>query len=180
MSQVDDIAAATAIESIPCSRCGGTGHYSYCSMHGTRCFKCGGAKRVHTKRGAAAAKFLEELRSVPVEQIAPGDLMRVEMFVGAGSYRFFMRVESIELRPSPARRMNPVTGEWEAFPDDWAITGSNDKHGRVTVHMPQGELVRKGWTADEKAAQLRKALAYQATLTKAGTVRKSSQKEGAK
>lgn len=27
----------------PCSRCGGSGHYSYCQMYGTRCFKCGGS-----------------------------------------------------------------------------------------------------------------------------------------
>ena len=29
---------------VPCGRCGGTGHYSYNPMSGTRCFKCGGAK----------------------------------------------------------------------------------------------------------------------------------------
>jgi hypothetical protein len=26
-----------------CTRCGGSGHYSYCQMHGTTCFKCGGS-----------------------------------------------------------------------------------------------------------------------------------------
>lgn len=26
-----------------CSRCGGSGHYSYCDMYGTRCFKCAGS-----------------------------------------------------------------------------------------------------------------------------------------
>ena len=27
-----------------CTRCDGTGHYSYCSQYGTTCFKCGGQK----------------------------------------------------------------------------------------------------------------------------------------
>ncbi|GHV06463.1 hypothetical protein FACS1894217_05190 [Clostridia bacterium] len=29
-----------------CSRCGGSGHYSYNQIDGTRCFKCGGKKTV--------------------------------------------------------------------------------------------------------------------------------------
>ncbi len=29
-----------------CGRCGGGGHYSYCQMHGTTCFGCGGTGKV--------------------------------------------------------------------------------------------------------------------------------------
>jgi hypothetical protein len=28
-----------------CSRCGGSGHYSFCPMYGTKCFKCSGHKQ---------------------------------------------------------------------------------------------------------------------------------------
>lgn len=30
----------------PCGRCGGEGRYSYCRQYGSKCFDCGGAKRV--------------------------------------------------------------------------------------------------------------------------------------
>jgi len=32
-----------------CHRCGGSGHFSYCQMHGTTCFQCGGTGRVRVK-----------------------------------------------------------------------------------------------------------------------------------
>lgn len=32
-----------------CSRCGGGGHYSYCQMYGTKCFKCRGKGEVGAK-----------------------------------------------------------------------------------------------------------------------------------
>ncbi len=36
-----------------CSRCGGGGHYSYCEMHGTTCFGCGGSGKVLPSTGEA-------------------------------------------------------------------------------------------------------------------------------
>jgi hypothetical protein len=39
-----------------CSRCGGTGRYSYNPFHGDVCFKCRGRKRTFTRNGAAARK----------------------------------------------------------------------------------------------------------------------------
>lgn len=35
----------------PCSRCGGSGSYSYCQMYGTRCFKCAGKGKYLSKHG---------------------------------------------------------------------------------------------------------------------------------
>lgn len=40
------------------------------------------------------------------------------------------------------------------------------------MRVQDGDLVRMGWTRAEKSAQLRQAIAYQATLTKAGKPRK--------
>ena len=46
----------TAWETEVCSRCGGTGNFSYCMSHGTKCFRCKGNKITLTKRGEAAQK----------------------------------------------------------------------------------------------------------------------------
>jgi len=34
---------------IACGRCGGSGHYSYCAMHGTTCFGCSGSGKAMPK-----------------------------------------------------------------------------------------------------------------------------------
>lgn len=59
-------------ESKACTRCGGCGHYSYCQMHGTRCFGCSGTGFQLTGRGAAALAHYRALQSKPVTSIAPG------------------------------------------------------------------------------------------------------------
>jgi hypothetical protein len=65
-----------------CGRCGGSGNYSYCAMYGTRCFKCGGSKRVLSAAGAKASKavkvFIAAHFSVPVEALVVGDRIKVE------------------------------------------------------------------------------------------------------
>jgi hypothetical protein len=44
----------------PCTRCGGTGRYSYCQRFGDMCFKCNGNKVAFTKK---ATPFVQELRA---------------------------------------------------------------------------------------------------------------------
>lgn len=68
-----------------CGRCGGSGHYSYCSMYGTTCFQCLGRKECLTKRGARAAVLLKELRSRPVSELRVGDTIRCGYLTGAGN-----------------------------------------------------------------------------------------------
>src|SRR5262245_43139450 len=67
---------STSLETITCSRCGGSGQFSYCQRWGTTCFKCVGRKRVYTKRGAAARRYMENLLSVPASQLQPGMKVR--------------------------------------------------------------------------------------------------------
>jgi hypothetical protein len=43
--------ATDIFESEPCSRCWGSGTYSYCQAYGTRCFKCAGRSVQLTKHG---------------------------------------------------------------------------------------------------------------------------------
>ena len=66
-----------SFETETCSRCGGSGHYSYCQMHGTTCFGCKGKGIQQSKRGAKARVAWDakrvELCSVPVETVQVGD-----------------------------------------------------------------------------------------------------------
>lgn len=50
-----------------CSRCWGSGHYSFCPGYGTRCFKCGGA-------GSYAPKLTAKLFAALTEDVAAGKL----------------------------------------------------------------------------------------------------------
>ena len=49
-------------ETQTCGRCGGGGRYSYCTMHGDRCFKCGGSGKQLTRAGAKASAAVEAFR----------------------------------------------------------------------------------------------------------------------
>jgi len=68
-------------EKTECSRCGGSGHYSYCQRFGTVCFKCQGSGKQFSRKGNAARKaiekFLEENYSKPIEEIVAGDKVKV-------------------------------------------------------------------------------------------------------
>lgn len=56
-----------------CTRCGGSGHYSYCERYGTTCLKCAGKGEHLTKRAAAANKWARDMRTFPISEIKVGD-----------------------------------------------------------------------------------------------------------
>ncbi|MFD9205921.1 hypothetical protein ACFVZM_06535 [Streptomyces sioyaensis] len=68
-----------AFETENCSRCDGTGRYSYNPMHGRMCFKCKGAKRTLTQRGQAARKAYDDAVDmycgVLLWEVVPGDVI---------------------------------------------------------------------------------------------------------
>ena len=75
------------LETQTCSRCGGSGRYSYCQTMNGRygpytCFKCLGAGVVYTKRGAAARELLRVAFSKPAEDLKPGDVVKVSCASG--------------------------------------------------------------------------------------------------
>jgi hypothetical protein len=144
--------SVSVFESVVCSRCGGGGHYSFCPSYGTRCFKCAGKGWTLTKRGAAANEFLAQLLTV-----AAADLIHGQRFLLEGVPGFTASVWSTveEIVPDP---LNP---------------------GMIRVEGSKGSLitgpacrVRVNHTAAEKAPKIAAALAFQATLTKTGTIRK--------
>ena len=171
----DELQNATEFESETCSRCGGSGHYSYCQMYGTTCFKCRGRKRVYTKRGAAAALYLESLRKKPAREFQPGDLLYMEGIPGFTKSKFY-KVLSLRLKTAAERYAEGARGA--------TIDGVEKQlHDSLEIEMEgygwegsPDEMLRKGCTAEEKAATLKQALAYQATLTKMGKPRKATRK----
>lgn len=173
-----DIAALTErLETVTCSRCGGSGKHSWCERYRDVCFKCGGSGKVYTKRGAAAAKFLEASRCVEAGTIQVGDTIRFEYFAGDANHRFFAKVE--EIKPAAYKVMNATTGEFEVPAGVLEfITTRGGRYGSETIgaHYHVSTMVRKGWPDAVKRQQYAAAVAYQATLTKAGTPRKTRTK----
>ena len=65
-------------ETMSCGRCGGSGQHSYCQMHGTTCFGCGGRGKVYTKRGRAAVAYLVKLRTKKVTDVKAGMFIKID------------------------------------------------------------------------------------------------------
>jgi len=164
------------LETRVCTRCGGTGQYSYCSMYGSTCFKCGGAGHLFTARGQAANDYLRAIRSVPVEQLALGMTVRVELMAMSGASALVWRKVS---------KLERVTEEnasyWHVQPDGSRKVGclggfhvECTAEGKTTISktVEPGTPFRVAQTAEQKAATLAQALAYQATLNKDGTPKK--------
>ena len=59
-------------ESEPCSRCGGSGQYSYCQSYGTTCFRCKGLKETLTKRGTVAQGWFNQMCMKRIDQYSRG------------------------------------------------------------------------------------------------------------
>jgi hypothetical protein len=134
----------------PCTRCGGSGNYSYCQMYGTTCFGCGGSGAQLTKRGKVAQVWLTEKRKVKVAELKVGDEFWFDSIFGPGWVK--------------------VTEPWTAEANQ--IVGIDKKGQSVAYGNSGGEMVRKRMTNEQARALKAEALAFQATLTKAGTVRK--------
>lgn len=62
-------------ETKPCSRCGGSGRYSFNLMHGSTCYGCGGGGEVHTKRGKGARAHMIALQTRPVADVKIGEFV---------------------------------------------------------------------------------------------------------
>lgn len=140
---------ALLFESVACTRCGGTGQYSWNAMSGSRCFKCQGAKETLTKRGAAAQAYLNGLRQRAAADVVVGDKILNEGVPGM------------------------VKSTWVE------VTSVGTDGDRVVLgwvgglsHLFPADTVRMYETAEQKVANREAALAYQATLTKSGTPRK--------
>lgn len=147
----------TAFETEACTRCGGTGHYSFNGEH-SRCYKCDGKNgaRSLTKRGVAAkAYYLAKFR-VAASDIKVGDMIET----GNGQK---LRVVEIKTKDETV----VINGEKRQVKTLGLIGNSWAYYTGPSV------IVRRYPTPEENDAAIADALAYQATLTKAGKPRKS-------
>lgn len=154
--------ARGSFETQPCTRCGGGGFYSYCQTWGHTCFQCGvspgapGLGKYLTRRGLAAYNYYMSL--MPTKRAAdllPGDVV----FKHGGRYKVLELVS-----PSTSSRL--IDGEW--------VHEGVDIHCNSVTYV--GVREDEAWSlvpsAEERQRCLDQALAYQATLTKRGTVRR--------
>jgi len=156
----DESKPLTTFETQTCTRCGGCGHYSYCQMWGTICFKCQGKGRIYTARGRAAVEYFKQLRSKPLKDFKVGDLIWMEDGV-------FRKSRFLRVTESCPDTLN--AGYWhvsaDSAGDSAGYSGSADS------------LAMQGFDAETKAGLLKQALEYQDSLTKQGKPYKRKSKE---
>lgn len=149
--------AKPTFEHETCSRCCGSGEYSFNLMHGSRCYGCAGTGYKLTKRGQAAQQFLNEMRKIPMENFRVDDLIRFD-----GSSSKFEKILSIEF-------LNGEQAGYVGKPDLKCVCIKTDGLGMIGF---VGTKYTKGFTAEQKQQQVAAALEYQETLTKTGKQRK--------
>ena len=144
---------ATKFESESCSRCGGSGKYSFNHMDGDRCYGCRGTGYKLTKRGQAAYALYRHLLTRKGSDMAVG--MQILTEIGAGSRKVWQTIT--EIKPD---RLNG--------------------QGRVILELSRNGKPMQGFGMFESTEfmcctgqsdldnAMAEALAYQATLTKAG------------
>jgi len=163
-------AAPRKIETETCSRCGGTGHYSYNQITGTVCFKCSGGKVVYTKRGRAAADFLHALRCKPASEVKVGDKIQVEYFFKG--VKAFAEVVRVGYQENGGGYY--VDGVLKPY---YMIEVNHPKYGSMgTGIIDLNQPIRVAMTAEQKLDTLRKALDFQDTLGKNGKPSKKALK----
>jgi hypothetical protein len=91
----------TVFETKDCSRCGGTGRFGGFGVY----FKCGGARKLYTKRGAKAKAYLDRICTVPVSEVVVGDRVLAHSITNGGQlFDFIGTVTGIS-----TRKLNKVT-----------------------------------------------------------------------
>jgi hypothetical protein len=113
-----------------CTRCGGSGEYSYCQSHGTRCFKCGGS-------GKQAFRLTVRLLKQVEQQIADGEM---EPYLE----RMRLRAEAKRAgkRFSEAWNANPITAAERTI---HFTKCSEIGHAVNFICAPLHDLVNREW-----------------------------------
>jgi hypothetical protein len=89
----------TKFETQVCTRCHGSGKYSFCLDYGDKCFKCAGSGHILTKRGAAAKAYHAELCTIPASQVKVGDRIAATGFTrGMQAFSYVATVTEIRSR----------------------------------------------------------------------------------
>ena len=121
-----------------CGRCGGSGRYSYNTMHGDRCYGCSGTGWVHTKGAAKpAAEYREAMKAqsqTTCNNIEPGDKIR--------------RMITSDDRAVPVYARNVKGDEWVEVVETEVLydqpCGWGNTHGKM----------REEWTPEQWATRI--------------------------
>lgn len=94
-----------------CSRCLGSGEYSYNPIDGKRCYGCGGTGKALTRDAKKAKAKIDALKAemltTPIEAVKVGDVVKY-----ANTTLPFSEVVEL-LGETGAKSKNFATGEWE-------------------------------------------------------------------
>lgn len=145
---------ATQFETQACTRCGGSGRYSFNLMHGDRCYGCGGTGTTYTKRGKAAKAMFHSLLERDADEITVGDNVLVSSgAMGLGPDRWHFVSEIRDDAHNPGRKILTLK-----------------RNGKVACSYGTcpGLKLRCVRTEEERAAKMAQALAYQETLLASG------------
>jgi hypothetical protein len=153
-----------------CSRCGGSGQYSYCQSYGTRCFKCHGDTVTLTKRGMAAQRWFNAKKMKPAREAKVGDKIVFDGIPGFSKSRV-VEINFVGYRENDGNKYKGKDGEWHSFLE---VSGLDAKGERCANHCFEDSDIKMHVSGEALVALRAEAKAYEATLTKAGTVRKRS------
>lgn len=149
----------TNFETESCTRCGGTGQHSFNGEHSI-CYKCDGKNNgmALTKRGRAAKDYYLAKFEITAKDVKVGDIIRTNHIKQ-------LTAVAVSVVPSNARYLKD--GVMVQAPDQVLIEGL-----KQSIKVSPDSAVRRIPTKEENDAAIQDALAYQQTLTKAGTPRK--------
>ncbi len=170
---------ALLFENETCSRCSGSGKYSYCQRYGDRCFKCHGAGVTLTKRGHIAQTFYIESCQIEATDLKIGDVIKVDSITHGGQpYSYKAPVIELGRNNEPIRgghSLNGVFIDTTYYPI--SVKTKSPKFGEHVLLCPYNMKFR-AYRTDDKS-RIEAALAFQATLTKNGIVKKRGKNETA-
>lgn len=144
-------------ETRTCSRCAGSGQYSYCQSYGTTCFQCHGSGKTYTAKGKAAVTYLRQIRTVRTDQVQVGQRVNIR---GIGKFNV------LEITPAgeSVGTSNGVETRYQM------ISLKGQTLGITQESATDVEIIAP--TVAARNAEIIQALDYQDTLTVAGKPRK--------
>jgi hypothetical protein len=150
---------ALGFEIKTCTRCHGSGQYSFNQIDGSKCYGCSGCGKQYTGRGKLVKRFWDELC-----QIDPADVV-VGQRIDNGMAKFTV-AEVLPVTESGAVIKDGVRIPM-MFHNFKSVSGKeySAQAGYKVRLIPQGE---------ERERLLAQALAYQDSLTKEGKPRKAA------
>lgn len=141
---------------VECSRCAGTGHHSYNSLHGSTCYGCNGTGRTYTAKVAAVVEArnteASRARRAIAQDLAAGDRVWATtdgtrlLSEKRGDGRW-VTVENVELTDTVCGWSGP-----DKIPTAWRVIVTTDAG---TTELAGNTILRRyfaGFTAERDAA----------------------------